>query len=40
MHFINVNAITCREKINKSMKHIDKYKKKRRIFETMLPTLQ
>lgn len=29
MHFINVNAITCREKINKSMKRIDKYKKKK-----------
>lgn len=27
MHFINVNAITCKEKNSKSMKYIDKYKK-------------
>jgi hypothetical protein len=27
MHFINVNAITRREKNNKNMNYIDKYRK-------------
>ena len=30
MHFLNVNAVTCREKDSKSMKCIDTYKKEDR----------
>lgn len=38
MHFINVNAITChREKNNKSMKCIDKYKKEDRALKGCCP---